>query len=255
MSNPPLAFTSFSAEERCERYTSRLRAAALFLENFQMPQKKGRPGLKRPFGPFGEGNVQSCSAILGLSRLATAYALGGFMMSAPLPAISHLLFDASSHANTSGGRNCTSFLQYSIACRVASDLTVMLPLASISCAPYAAKIAPTEPPESAVPPMPTPNGKPALWHFSAAIRKASHVHLSVSVLSGGPPAGYILVRSRPTCCLNRSMRRHGPFIWLPAVAGTAIQWPSCFPRYSTPVEGAPCWAMSGCTMSSTGSRL
>src|SRR5690349_8861729 len=107
-----------------------------------MPQKNGSPGLKRPFGPLGEGNVHRCSATFGLSRLATAYALGGFMISAPLPAISHLLFEASSHANTSGGRNRTSSLQYSIAWRVSAELTVMLPLASTRCAPCAAKIAP-----------------------------------------------------------------------------------------------------------------
>src|SRR5689334_22337062 len=177
-----------------------------------MPQKYGMKGWTRPFGPRGDGKVQSCSATFGASRLATAHALGGFMMSAPLPAINHLLFEASSHANTSGGRNGTSFLQYSIAWRVASVFTVMLPFASTSCAPYAAKMAPAESTESAVEPMPMPNGKPALWHFCAAVRNVSHVHLSVSALSGALPAGYILVRSRPTCCLNRSMRAHGPFI-------------------------------------------
>ena len=54
--------------------------------------------------------VQSCSAICGASRLATAHELGGFMISAPLPAISHLLLEVLSQAGASGGRNCASFL-------------------------------------------------------------------------------------------------------------------------------------------------
>ena len=41
---------------------------------------------------------------------STAHALGGFMISCPLPEISHLLLEASSHAGTSGGRNAISFL-------------------------------------------------------------------------------------------------------------------------------------------------
>src|SRR5215470_15021234 len=55
-------------------------------------------GVKRPFGPAGMPWVHNCSAICGASRLATAQALGGFMISAPLPAIRYLLFDALSHA-------------------------------------------------------------------------------------------------------------------------------------------------------------
>src|SRR4051812_19467447 len=95
---------------------NRLFAAGLFFENFQIPQKYGRYGWMRPFGPRGAENVHSCSATCGLSRLATAHALGGFMMSAPLPETSHLLFDASSHAGASGGRKATSFFAYSSAC-------------------------------------------------------------------------------------------------------------------------------------------
>src|SRR5215813_1203904 len=100
-----------------------------------MPQKNGRPGVKRPFGPLGAGNVHSCSATLGLSRLATAHALGGFMISAPLPAISHLLLEASSQAKTSGGSTGTSRFMYSSTCLTAADLTLMSPLASTSSAP------------------------------------------------------------------------------------------------------------------------
>jgi hypothetical protein len=37
--------------------------------------------------------------------LATAQALGGFRINAPLPEINHLLFEASSQAATPGGRN------------------------------------------------------------------------------------------------------------------------------------------------------
>ena len=85
-------------------------AAGLFLPKFQMPQKYGRNGAKRPFGPDGMPCVQHCSATCGASRLATAQALGGFMISAPLPETSYLLFEALSQAGASGGRNCASFL-------------------------------------------------------------------------------------------------------------------------------------------------
>ena len=88
----------------CDRCTSRLLAAGLFLPKFQMPQKYGRNGAKRPFGPAGKPWVQHCSATCGASRLATAQALGGFMISAPLPETSHLLLEASSQAGASGGR-------------------------------------------------------------------------------------------------------------------------------------------------------
>src|SRR6476659_8427962 len=93
--------------------TSRLFAADLFFETLQMFQKYGRNGAKRPFGPDGKPCVQHCSAICGASRLATAQALGGFMISAPLPATSHLLLEASSQAGASGGRNWASFARYS----------------------------------------------------------------------------------------------------------------------------------------------
>src|SRR5204863_10072949 len=120
---------------RCHRWASRLFAASLFLEKLQMPQKYGRNGPNRPFGPDGQPMYQHCSATCGLSRLATAQALGGFMIKAPLPEMSQRLLEASSQANTSAGRNGTSFLNHSRTCLVASDLTVMLPLASMSCAP------------------------------------------------------------------------------------------------------------------------
>src|SRR5258706_10972822 len=100
-------------------------AADLFLENFQIPQKYGRYGWNRPLGPRGAGNVHNCSATFGLSRLATAHALGGVMIKAPLPETSHLLFDASSHANTSRGRNGTSLFMYSSTCFSASHFTLM----------------------------------------------------------------------------------------------------------------------------------
>src|SRR3954463_12248635 len=93
-----------------ERCTRRLLAAALFFEKFQMLQKYGRYGANLPLGPAGKPWVQHCSATCGASRLATAQALGGFMIIAPLPETSHLLLEASSHAATSGGRNEISFL-------------------------------------------------------------------------------------------------------------------------------------------------
>src|SRR4029453_19428685 len=94
----------------CDRCASKLLAAGIFLLKFQMPQKNGTNGAKRPLGPAGKPCVQHCSATLGASRLATAQALGGFMIIAPWPAISHLLFDESSHDATSGGRNAISLL-------------------------------------------------------------------------------------------------------------------------------------------------
>src|SRR3954463_1576414 len=102
--------TIFSAEDADERYISRLLAADWFLLKFQVPQKNGTNGAKRPFGPAGKPCVQHCSATCGASRLATAQALGGFMISEACPETRNLLFEASSHAATSGGRNAISFL-------------------------------------------------------------------------------------------------------------------------------------------------
>ncbi len=68
-----------------------------------------------------------------------------------------------------------------------------------------------------------PNGLPALWQASAALRKVSSVQVSAF---GALPAGYMACTSMPACCFIRSMREHGPLIWLPTVAGTAIHWPS-----------------------------
>src|SRR4029077_18317288 len=113
----------------------KLFAASLLAEKFQIAQKLGLPGSNRPFGPLGEGWVQHSSAILGASRTATAQAEGGFMIKAPFPEMSHLLFEASSQAKTSAGRAGTSFLNHSSTCRVASDLTVMLPSWSTRTAP------------------------------------------------------------------------------------------------------------------------
>src|SRR5437868_10879918 len=99
----------------------------MFFEKFQMPQKYGRNGATRPFGPAGKPCVQHCSATCGASRLATAQALGGFMIIAPRPEISHLLFDASSQAGASAGKNFASLTLYSSAWRTESVLTVMSP--------------------------------------------------------------------------------------------------------------------------------
>src|SRR6185369_15539272 len=109
----------------------------MFFENFQTPQKNGTAGSKLPFGPLGVGKVQSCSATFGASRTATAQAEGGLKISDDWPEISALLFEASSHAKTSGGRTGTSFLNHSSTCFVASDLTVMLPSLSVIWAPWA----------------------------------------------------------------------------------------------------------------------
>src|SRR6188508_3202259 len=109
-----------------------------------MPQKDGCAGSKRPFGPFGDGKCQHCSATFGASRTATAQAEGGFMISAAWPEISALLLLESSQAKTSGGRNGTSFLNHSSTCFTWSDLTMVLPSLSTSCAPYALNTAPTQ---------------------------------------------------------------------------------------------------------------
>src|ERR1700704_1500612 len=135
MSTPWLPATSFSTEERVDRWAKRLFAAGTLAENFQMPQKPKLVASKRPSGPFGDGNVHSCSAIFGASRTATAQAPGGFMINAPCPEISHLLLPALSQANTLGGKNGTAFLNHSNTSFTASDLTVILPSASTSCAP------------------------------------------------------------------------------------------------------------------------
>src|SRR6516165_1788013 len=100
--------TIFSADAACDSSVSRLFAAGIFFEKFQMPQKYGRNGAKRPFGPDGKPCVQHCSATCGASRLATAQALGGFMISAPRPETSHLLFEESSQAGASGGKKRAS---------------------------------------------------------------------------------------------------------------------------------------------------
>src|SRR5262245_55803246 len=92
----------------CERCTSRLLAASLFLLKFQTPQTKGGHGSERPFGAEGMPCVHKCSASCGASRLATAQALGGFKSSAPRPEMSHLLFEVLSHAGAAGGKKRAS---------------------------------------------------------------------------------------------------------------------------------------------------
>jgi hypothetical protein len=82
----------------------------LFLEKFHTPWKRGSTDTNRPLGPFGIAWVHSFSATCGASRLATAHALGGLKIRAPLPEISHLLLDVLSQALTSGGRNFASRL-------------------------------------------------------------------------------------------------------------------------------------------------
>src|ERR1041384_2162203 len=135
MSYPLLAATVCSTDERWHRKVNKLFAAALFCENFQVPQKNGTAASNRPCGPFGDGKCQTCSATLGASRTATAQADGGLKISEACPEIRNLLFEASSQANASGGRNGTSFLNHSSTCLVASDLTVMLPSLSTIRAP------------------------------------------------------------------------------------------------------------------------
>ena len=55
------------------------------------PRNRAGTARTAPSGPWAAAKVHSCSAIFGASRTATAQAEGGFMISAPLPEISHLL--------------------------------------------------------------------------------------------------------------------------------------------------------------------
>src|SRR6202166_992895 len=109
-----------STASRCERVSRRSLAALVALEKFQMPQKYGRWGTMRPFGPRGLENVQQSSATCGASRLATAQAEGGFQISALLPEIKARLLEASSYWTVSAGMNGISRWQYSIASRTVS---------------------------------------------------------------------------------------------------------------------------------------
>src|SRR5580704_5323159 len=124
-----------STASRCERYSRMSLAALVALEKFQMPQKYGRWGTRRPTGPRGLGNVQQSSATCGASRLATAQAEGGFQINAALPDISARLLEASSHCTASDGMNFTIFWQYSIAAFTLSESMVISPLAFTRSAP------------------------------------------------------------------------------------------------------------------------
>src|SRR6266853_3848049 len=125
-----------------------------------MPQYEGCAGSKRPFGPFGDGKCQHCSATFGLSRTATAQAEGGFMIRALCPEISALLLLESSQAKTPSGRNGTSFLNHASTWRVAAESTVMLPSLSTSAAPWLRNTGSTQLTASLVTPIARPKGKP-----------------------------------------------------------------------------------------------
>eukprot|EP01085_Mycamoeba_gemmipara_P004003 Mycagemm_TRINITY_DN10246_c0_g1::TRINITY_DN10246_c0_g1_i1::g.4003::m.4003 type:complete len:131 gc:universal TRINITY_DN10246_c0_g1_i1:320-712(+) len=125
----------------------------------------------------------------------------------------------------------------------------MSPLAFTRTAPKAWKKAPIVSTLSDVVPRPMPNGLPPLWQASAAFRKVSTVQSSAL---GGAPTGYIAWMSMPACFFRRSMREHGPLIWLPTVAGTASHLPPTLPRYSTVPLTSPFSLMSSAIRSSTG---
>src|SRR5580658_7537615 len=105
MSYPATASAMLSTASRCDKYSRISFAALVALEKFQIPQKYGRCGTMRPFGPRGLENVQQSAATCGASRLATAQADGGFQIRALLPAISTRLLDASSYWTVSAGMN------------------------------------------------------------------------------------------------------------------------------------------------------
>src|SRR5260370_5600038 len=98
------------------------------------------------------------------------------MIKAPWPEISHLLFAALSQANTLGGRNGTIFLNHAKTSLTASELTVMLPSQSTSCAPCPANTALTQLTESLQVLSGMPNAYPALPHFSATATQPSPIH-------------------------------------------------------------------------------
>ena len=138
------------------------------------------------------------------------------MISAPWPEIRNLLFEASSHANTSGGRTFTSFCAYSSTCRTASDLTVMLPLASTSCAPKRGRSHP--------PSRPVGGGADAACRTDCRPCGTSRRPRGTRPRSrrralAAAAAGYIASTSMPAYSFMRSMRVHGPLNWLPTVAG------------------------------------
>src|SRR3954452_7467887 len=167
---------SCSACSRSLRYSISSLAAVLVLPKLQTPQKYGRYGRKRPFGPAGNGGVQHLLPTSGLSRTATAQADGGLKMSALLPEMRARLFEASSQEYTSPGKCGISLFMYSSAARTPSDLTVTSPLALTSSAPKLAYSEPTQSTASLSWPMGNPNGYPALLHFSAAVRNVSQFH-------------------------------------------------------------------------------
>ena len=150
------------------------------------------------------------------------------MISAPLPDTSHLLLEASSQAGASGGKNCASLLAVveRLPHRVGLDGDLALGVDELGAEGVEERAGACRPSPTVVP-RPMPNGKPALWQASAALRNVSSVQFSAL---GALPAGYIACTSMPACCFIRSMREHGPLIWLPIVAGTASQWPLARPR-------------------------
>src|SRR5579872_2660198 len=157
-------------------YSMNSAAAVLFWAKDHTPQKYGRCGTRRPFGPRGLGNVQQSAATCGASRLATAQADGGFQISAALPEISARLFEASSQLIASEGMNFTMRSAYSIAWRTLSDSMTMLPFASTRSAPKAPNVAPQVWFASVLFwPQPKPTGTPFLNDASATFNCVSYV--------------------------------------------------------------------------------
>ena len=63
------------------------------------------------------------------------------------------------------------------------------------------------------------------------------------------------VTSMPALSRSTLMRPHGPFIWVPELIGTAIQWPLVFARYSQTWLVGPNSSVSRFITSSIGSSL
>ena len=100
-----------------------------------MPQKTELKARKRPAGPRGTSQCHRCRATSGLSRLATAHALGGLKMALPVPEMSQRLLLASSHAYTLSGMTVASRVRYSRASRTASESAAISPCAFTMAAP------------------------------------------------------------------------------------------------------------------------
>ena len=191
-----------------------------------MPQKNDVNARNRPAGPRGTSQCQTCLATSGLSRLATAHALGGLKIAPPSPEMSQRLLLASSHAYTLSGMNSARRTRYSSTSRTASDPATTSPCSSTRAAPYEAKRCASHALPSGVAASGAPNERPAACSPAAARRKASQSQPSTLAGSRAPPAGNSSVRSIPPCSRNRSRRATVGYERVPVGEGLPRHAPS-----------------------------